>query len=87
MRLYSIEPRHENMLKDIDFQSLDTGLDCLKTASKKAGEFLKNKIVDAVTKSHDDEIMKTDENPRNVEQLLIPLEKREEILSKLRKLL
>ena len=31
--------------------------------------------------------MKTDENPRNVEEVIIPPEKREEILSKLREVL
>ena len=52
---------------------MDTGLDSLKTTSKKlfhkAGEFLKNKIQDAVTKSNDDKIVKPDENPRKVEEL------------------
>ena len=41
---------------------MDTGLDAVKTASKKvvheAGEFLRNKIADAVTKSNDNEIVK-----------------------------
>ena len=70
---------------------MDTRLDSLKTASKKlshkAGEFLGNKIEDAVNKSNDDKIVKTDENPRNVEEIFIPLEKRDEILEKLRKAL
>ena len=63
---------------------MDTGLDSLKTASKKivhkVGEFLGNKIADAVTKSNDDKIVK--EEP--VEGLIIPPEKRDEILKKLR---
>ena len=84
------------MLKDMDFypsqenikiQLLDTGIDPLKTTSKKvvqkAGEFLGNKITDTVTKSNDYKIVKPDENPRNVEEIIIPLEKRDEILSKL----
>ena len=84
------------MLKDMDFyplqenikiQLLDAGIDPLKTASKKlvqkAGEFLGNKITDTVTKSNDHKIVKPDENPRNVEEIIIPLEKRDEILSKL----
>ena len=84
------------MLKDIDFyysrenikkQLLDTGLDAVKTASKKlvhkAGEFIGNKIADAVTKSNDDNIGK----PELVEEIIIPLEKRDEILNKLRKIL
>ena len=41
---------------------MDTGLDVVKTASKKlfhkAGEFLGNKIADAVTKSNNDNIEK-----------------------------
>ena len=68
------------MLKDMDFcyllenikKILDIGLDSLKTASKKVvhktGEFLKNKIADAVVKSNDDKIVKPDENSRNVEE-------------------
>ena len=43
-------------------QLLDTGLDSLKTTSKKvvhkAGEFLGNKIADAVAKSNDDKVVK-----------------------------
>ena len=70
---------------------MDTGLDSLKTASKKVvdktGEFLGNKIADAVIKSIDDKIMKPDENLRNVEEINIPLEKRDEILNKLTKVL
>ena len=84
------------MLKDIDFyysrenikkQLLDTGLDAVKTASKKlvhkAGEFIGNKIADAVTKSNDDNIGKQE----LVEEIITPLEKRDEILNKLRKIL
>ena len=70
-------------------QSLDTGLDSLKTASKnlvhKAGEFIGNKIANAVTKSNYDKIVKPDKNLRNVEEIIIPLEKRDEMLNKLRK--
>ena len=43
-------------------QLLDTGLDSLKTASKKvvhkADEFLGNKIADAVAMSNDDKVVK-----------------------------
>ena len=50
---------------------MNTGLDSLKTASKKvahnAGEFLGNEIPDTVTKSNDDKVVKPAENPRNVE--------------------
>ena len=53
----------------------------------KAGEFLGNKIACTVTKSNDDKIEKPDENPRNVEEIIIPPEKRDKILYKLRKIL
>ena len=62
-------------------QLLNTILD----AVKKAGEFLGNKIEYAVTKLKVDKIVKPDENQRNVEEIIIPLEKRDEILNKLRK--
>ena len=62
---------------------MNTGLDALKTASKKvvhkAGEFLENKTAGAVTKSNDDNI--------NVEEIIIPLEKKDKMLNKLRKVL
>ena len=84
------------MLENIDFyhlqknikKLLDTGLDAVKTASKKVAhkaiEFLGNKIADAVTKSSND---KPDKNPRNIVEIIIRLEKRDEILNKLRKVL
>ena len=76
-------------------QLLDKGLDALKTASTKiihkatkaTGEFLGNKIADVVTKSNDNKIVKPDENPRNVEEIIIPPAKREEILHELRQVL
>ena len=56
------------MLKDMDFyhlqktELLDEGLDAVKTAPKKvvhnSGEFLRNKIADAVTKSNDEKGVK-----------------------------
>ena len=62
MTQYSIEPRTRKYVKGYGFlsfarkykkQLLDTGLDSVKTASKKvvhkAGEVLGNKIADAVT--------------------------------------
>ena len=56
--------------------------------------FLGNKTADAVTKSNDNKKLKRNENPRNVgeifiplEKIIIPSEKREEILCKLRKVL
>ena len=62
---------------------MTTGLDSLKSASKKvvhkASEFLGNKIADAVTKSNGVKIIKPDENPRNVEEIIIPPKKRRNI--------
>ena len=62
-------------------------IDSLKTASKKvvhkAGEFIKNKIADAVTKSNDDKIVKQEP----VEEIIIRPEERDEILNKLRHVL
>ena len=64
---------------------MDTGLDSLKTASKKvvhkAGEFIGDEIADIVTKSNDDNIDK--QGP--VEEIIIPPKKRDEILNKLRR--
>ena len=69
---------------------MDTGIDALETASRKVvhqaaeatSEFIGNKIVDKIVKSKHI----TDENPRNVEEIIIPSEKRE-ILNKLRQAL
>ena len=67
---------------DIDLSSLrkyktklmDTGLDSLKTASKKvvhkASEFLGNKIADAVTKSNNDNDKTEKQEP--VEVIIVP---------------
>ena len=67
---------------------MDTGLDSsLKTASKKlvhkASEFIGNKIADAVTKWKDNNI----EKQEPVGEIIIPLEKVDETLSKMRKVL
>ena len=66
---------------------MDSGLNAVKTASKKivhkSGEFIGNKIADAVTKSNDEKLMKQEP----VEKIIIPQEKRDEILNKLRKAL
>ena len=96
MQRYSLEPRTRNYVKVYGFlssarkykkQLLDTRLDAVKTASKKvlhkAGEFLGNKIADAGTKSNEDKI----EKQKPVEEIIIPPEKRHEILNKLRKVL
>ena len=62
-----------------------------KKVFQKTGEFLGNKITDAVTKSNDNLIVKQkpviDENSRKVEEVIIPSEKREEILNKLKQVL
>ena len=62
-------------------------IDSLKTASKKvvhkAGEFIRNEIADAVTKSNDDKIVKQEP----VEEIIIRPEERDEILNKLRQVL
>ena len=51
-------------------QLLDTGLDAVKTVSKKVlhkgGKFLGNTFPDTVTESNNDKIVKPDENSRNV---------------------
>ena len=60
------------------------GLDSLKTASKrvadKTSEFLGNKIVDTVTNLCNQKIVKTEP----FAEIIVPLEKRDEILNKLR---
>ena len=62
---------------------MNTGLDSLKTASKKVvdktGEILGNKMVDAVTGSNDDKM----EKQEPVEEIVIPPEERDEMLNKL----
>ena len=85
------------MLNNIDFNHFES--DALKTTSKNVvhkaaevpSEFIGSKIAEAVAKSKDDKIVKQkhaiDENPRNVEEKIIPPEKREEILNELRQVL
>ena len=64
-------------------QILDKGLDASKKVVLKAGEFIGNKFADVVTKSHNDDI----EKQEPVEEIIIPPEKRDEILNKSRRLL
>ena len=56
-------PFARNVSNNYKNQLLDTGLDSVKTASKKVvherAEFLGNKIADAVTNSYGNKIMKT----------------------------
>ena len=63
MMQYSIEPRARKCVKGNWFlsfagkyekQLLDTGLDASKNVVYKAGEFIGNKIADALTKPNDD---------------------------------
>ena len=100
MRGYSIEARTRNYVKEYGFllfarkykkQLLDTGLDAVKTTSKKVVhkvvEFLGNKIADAVTNSNNYKIVKPDENPRNVGKIVIPPKEKDNIFKKLKKVL
>ena len=90
MRRYSIEPRTRKYVKGGGFLSFsrkhknNTGVDVLKNASKKlvheTGEFLGNQIADAVSKSNDDKIAKSEP----VEEIIIQPEERAEVLNKLR---
>ena len=97
---YSIEPITKKHVKwygslslsrKYEKQLLDTGLDAVKTTFKsvvyKAVERLGNYIADKVTKTSNDDIAKPDENLENVKEIIIPPEKRDEILNKLRKIL
>ena len=61
----------------------ETGLNASKKVLHKAGEFLGNKKADAVTKSNYTSI----EKQELVKEIIIPPEKRWEILNKLRKVL
>ena len=76
----AMEPRTRKHVKGYRFlsfarkyrkQLLDTGLDAVKTVSKKvvhkAGEFSGNKIADALTKLNHNKVVKPDDNPRNIE--------------------
>ena len=94
MARYSIEPRTRKHVKGYGFlsfareykkQLLATGPDSLKTASKKvvhkpaevAVEFIGNKVADKIVKPKH----VIDKNLRNFEEIIIPPEKREKILT------
>ena len=90
---YSIEQEQENILKNMDFcyfeeiflTNIENSywiLNASKTVVHKVGEFLGNKTPDAVTKLSDNKVVKPDENSRNFEEIIIPPEKREQILNK-----
>ena len=96
MRWYSIEPKTRKYVRGYGFlsfarkykkQLLDTGLAAVKTASKKlvhkVGEFIGNKITDAITKSNNDNI----EIQEPVEEIIIPSEEKVEILKKIHRII
>ena len=92
MTQYSIDPRTRKYVKGCGFlsfarkyknQIMDKGLDASKKVVHKAGEFIRNKIADAVTKSNDDNIKKQEP----VEEIIFLPEKGEEVLNKLRRVL
>ena len=88
MRRYSIEPRTRKYGEWYKFLQKIIGYRTrfFKTFQKtvhKAGEFLEDKIVDAVTKSNGKKIVKQEA----AEEIIIPPEKRDEILNELRQLL
>ena len=62
---------------------MGTGLNAFKKLVHKAGQFIENKIAEAVKKSNDDNI----EKQEPVEEIIISPERREEILNNLRKVL
>ena len=62
---------------------INTSKKVVHKAPEATGEFIGNKIVDKIVKTKP----VIDENPRNVEEIIIPPEKREEISNKLRKVL
>ena len=66
---------------------MDTVINASKKVVHKAveatGKFLGNKIADAIAKSYDNKIVKPHENSRNVIEIIIPPEKKEEILNDL----
>ena len=80
MTRYSVEPRTRKYVKGHGFlsfsrkyekQLLDKGLDASKKLVHKAGEYLGNKIADAITESIDDNI----EKHEPAEEIIIPPEK------------
>ena len=96
MRWYSIEPKTRKYVRGYGFLSFarkykkqlsDTGLAAVKTASKKlvhkVGEFIGNKITDAITKSNNDNI----EIQEPVEEIIIPSEEKVEILKKIHRII
>ena len=101
MTHYFIEPGTRKYVKGYGFLSFARNLSnkyvkqLLNTASKeviyKTGEYLGNQIADAVAKLCDDKIVKQEPvingNSRNLKEIIIPPEKRDEILNELRQVL
>ena len=76
----NISHKYRKQLLDV---VTEKGLDALKSSSKKLvhkTEFIGNKIADEIVKPKP----VPDENSRNIEEIIIPPEKREEILNELR---
>ena len=79
----------KNSLKDVDFYHLHKNIKSdywiqeqmlqkplPEKVVHKAGKYLGNKRADAVTNSSDDKVVNPDENQKNVEEIIIPLEKK-----------
>ena len=76
----NISHKYRKQLLDV---VTEKGLDALKSSSKNLvhkTEFIGNKIADEIVKPKP----VLDENSRNIEEIIIPPEKREEILNELR---
>ena len=84
MKRYSIEPRTRKCIKGDRFLLFaKKELNTCKQVVNKACTVLGNKIADNVTKSNDN----NNELQEPVEEIIIPPEKREEILNKMREVL
>ena len=92
MTRYFTEPRTRKYVKRYEFlsfakkyntQLLDAGPNASKNFVHKPGKFLGNKITDAITTSNNNNT----EKQKAVDKIIIPLEKIEQILDKLRKVL
>ena len=90
MTQYSIELKTRKYVKRFGFllfttkykkQILDKGLDASKKVVHKADKFIRNKIVDAVTTSSDDNI----EKQEPVKEIIIPPEKKRGNINKTEK--
>ena len=84
-RWYSVEPRTGKYVKGYRFLSFarkskiqlsDTGIDALKTVSKKVFHKAAEATDEVLEKKIPGKIVKPDENPRNAEEIIIVLEKR-----------